>query len=200
MQDSGRTVIGVDLLGHGTAPKPHDPEAYTDLTARIIEAAPERPIDAVGFSMGAMTLLALARRDPSRFRRLVLMGIGDSMFRHNPERAAAIVAAIEGTASSDDIGSQVFAQYAHRPGNDPVALAAIFKRAPRVAITPAELTSVTCETLIVLGDRDFAGPADELMAALPNARLVTLRKCDHFATTEHFSAIDAVLGFLSDTA
>ena len=28
LTDSGRTVIAVDLLGHGTAPTPHDPAAY----------------------------------------------------------------------------------------------------------------------------------------------------------------------------
>ena len=32
LADAGRDVIGVDLLGHGTADKPHDPEAYADLT------------------------------------------------------------------------------------------------------------------------------------------------------------------------
>ncbi|HEU4841145.1 MAG TPA: alpha/beta fold hydrolase [Ilumatobacteraceae bacterium] len=26
LADAGREVIGVDLLGHGDAPKPHDPE------------------------------------------------------------------------------------------------------------------------------------------------------------------------------
>ena len=32
LDDAGLEVIGVDLLGHGDAPKPHDPEAYDDLT------------------------------------------------------------------------------------------------------------------------------------------------------------------------
>ena len=34
LADAGREVIGVDLLGHGQAPKPHEPEAYADLTTR----------------------------------------------------------------------------------------------------------------------------------------------------------------------
>ena len=58
LEDAGRRVIGVDLLGHGEAPKPHDPEAYADLTLRIEEALPDEPVDAVGFSLGAITLLA----------------------------------------------------------------------------------------------------------------------------------------------
>src|SRR5215470_5541184 len=81
LQDAGRTVIGVDLLGHGTAPKPHDPEAYADLTERIVEALPpDGTIDAVGFSLGAATLLELATRRPARFNRLVVSGVGASLF------------------------------------------------------------------------------------------------------------------------
>ena len=40
LRDASRPVIGVDLLGHGTAPKPHDPEAYADLGARVLDAMP----------------------------------------------------------------------------------------------------------------------------------------------------------------
>ena len=50
--------------------------------------------------------------------------------------------------------------------------------------------------LVVIGDRDFAGPADQLAEALPDARLVVLRNTDHFATPESFGFIDAVLEFL----
>jgi pimeloyl-ACP methyl ester carboxylesterase len=53
LEDAGRPVLGVDLLGHGTAPKPHDPDAYGDLTERVEEVLPGGPVDAVGFSLGA---------------------------------------------------------------------------------------------------------------------------------------------------
>ena len=75
LEDAGRTVIGVDLLGHGDAPKPHDPAAYADLTERLVDALPaEGAVDAVGFSLGARTLLELATRAagalrPDRARR-----------------------------------------------------------------------------------------------------------------------------------
>ena len=53
LADGGKHVIAVDLLGHGQAPKPHDPEAYTDLTERIFDAidaeSPDEPVEAVGF-------------------------------------------------------------------------------------------------------------------------------------------------------
>ena len=43
LDDACLEVIGVDLLGHGDAPKPHDPDAYHDLTERVVEALPEGP-------------------------------------------------------------------------------------------------------------------------------------------------------------
>src|SRR4051794_30474882 len=46
LEDAGREVIGVDLLGHGSAPKPHDPAAYADLGARVVDMLPDVPVDA----------------------------------------------------------------------------------------------------------------------------------------------------------
>lgn len=195
LEDAGRTVIGVDLLGHGTAPKPHEPEAYADLTTRIVDAVGDGPIDAVGFSLGAFTLLELACREPSRFRKLAVMGVGRNVFERDEERTARIVAAVEGEVS-DDVQAQLFAQYSRQPGNDPVALAAIMKRTGGRGFGGGRLAAVTCPVLVVMGDKDFAGPADPLVEALPNARAVVVRNCDHFATTEAFAAIDAVLEFL----
>ena len=72
LKDADREVIGVDLLGHGDAPKPHDPAEYADMTTRITDALPERPVDIVGFSLGAITTLRLATRRPELFQRIVL--------------------------------------------------------------------------------------------------------------------------------
>ena len=72
--DGGRPAIGIDLLGHGTAPKPHEPDAYLDMHHRVLEALPDEPVDAIGFSLGAITLLRCALEAPERFARLVLTG------------------------------------------------------------------------------------------------------------------------------
>jgi pimeloyl-ACP methyl ester carboxylesterase len=195
LRDAGRTVIGVDLLGHGTAPKPHDPEAYDDLTTRVVEAAPDGPIDAIGFSLGAMTLLRLAINEPQRFNRLVLAGVGASLFATDDSRTQRIVAALEGRGDPDDNLSRMFVQYASQPGNDLVALTAVMKRS-RWPLQADMLAAVTCPTLVVIGDRDFAGPGEPLVEALPNATLRKLRNVDHFATPESFGFIDAALEFL----
>ena len=195
LRDAGREVIGIDLLGHGSAPKPHDPEAYADLGARIVDALPAGPVDAVGFLLGAMTLLRLAIDDPSRFHKLVLAGIGKNVLEPDDGSGARIATAVEGGADDSDTPALVFAQYAHQAGNDPVALAAVMRR-PRTPLTADELAAATCDTLIVIGDKDFAGPGDPLAAALPNATLTVLRNVDHFATPEAFGFIDAALEFL----
>jgi pimeloyl-ACP methyl ester carboxylesterase len=196
LADAGREVIGVDLLGHGTAPKPHDPAEYDDLTTRVLEAMPDEPVDAVGFSLGAMTLLRLAIRDSSRFRRLVLAGVGNNLFEEDEERSRRIIAALEGTGDPDDNIGRLFTQYAQQPGNDITALTAVMKRSRPRPFAKEDVAQVRCPTLVVIGDRDFAGPGDPLADALPDSKLKVLRNTDHFATPESFGFIDATLEFL----
>jgi pimeloyl-ACP methyl ester carboxylesterase len=198
LADAGREVIGVDLLGHGTAPKPHDPAAYADLTGRVVDALTDEPCDAIGFSLGAQTLLRSAIADPTCFRRLVLAGIGRNVFESDDEMTRRIVAAIEGAGETDDNVARLFARYASQPGNDPKALAAIMSQraASHDPLTEEQLAGVTCPVLDVVGEHDFVLPADRLVAALPDARLRTLRRTDHFATPESFDFIDAALEFI----
>ena len=55
---------------------------------------------------------------------------------------------------------------------------------------------MACPVLVVLGDRDFSGPADRLVGALPDAELVTLRNVDHFAAPRDFNCINRSLAFI----
>lgn len=207
LEDAGRAVIGVDLLGHGVAPKPHDPEAYADLTARVLEAAPDEPCDFVGFSLGAMTLLRLAIDHPARVKSLVLAGIGRNVLEgSNTPAHRSIVRALRSADTSagviDDAESgpmdnvaRLFVQYASGPGNDRAALTAILEH-ERPPFTADELSGVRCPVLIVIGSADFAGPGEPLQELLPDARLVSLPRVDHFATPENFGFFDATLDFL----
>ena len=195
LQESGREVIGVDLLGHGRAPRPHDPAAYADLDRCVEDVLPAGgAVDAIGFSLGAQMLLAVAARQPERFGRLVLGGVGANVFQSGDPDAVA--RAIEtGHADPDNGLARAFTQFAEGSGNDPLALAACLRR-PSRPLTAATLATVHCPVLVVLGDRDFAGPADPLVAALPDVRLVTLAGADHFGTPKDFRFIDAALDFL----
>ncbi|HTZ24745.1 MAG TPA: alpha/beta hydrolase [Streptosporangiaceae bacterium] len=196
LRDEGRSVIGVDLLGHGKAAKPEDPAAYVGLEQSIAAAMPAAgPADAVGFSMGAQLLLRLASASPGRFRRIVLGGIGDGVFaRTDPEPVAR---AVETGQAAPDAGpsAAALAYFAATPGNDPAALAACL-RGQRTPLTEADVAAIEVPVLLVLGDRDFAGPADRLAAALPDARLLVLPGTDHFGTPKDFRFVQAALGFV----
>ena len=195
LADAGRTVIGIDLLGHGEAPKPHDPAAYEALEDLVLGQLPDEPVDAVGFSLGARTLLVLASAHPERFHRLVLAGVGANLFRHDGS-AAVLADALTGDPGADPspVG-EYFRGLAAQPGNDPEALAACLRRdAP--PLTDDGLARITCPVLVVLGDQDFAGPADPLLERLADPTLVVLRGVDHFATPKDFGFLDAGLEFL----
>lgn len=193
LADAGRTVIGVDLLGHGTADAPHDPAAYAHLERGVEAQLPTEPVDAIGFSLGAQTLLRLAARTPERFARIVVIGAGANVFRDDPTNALAD--AFENGVEPDDIGQRLFVQLAHSAGNDPLAIAACLRR-PREPFTPDDAARVTVPVLVILGDQDFAGPAEPLVEALPDAQVRILRGIDHFRAASDFGSIDAALEFL----
>ncbi|MFK7918387.1 MAG: alpha/beta fold hydrolase [Ilumatobacter sp.] len=201
LEDGGKTVLGVDLLGHGEAPKPHEPEAYADLTERVIDALPPEPVAAIGFSLGALTLLRTALAHPDRFERIVLAGIGRNVFERDHSGATQIAdglqALIDGAApSSLPQTARLFAQYAQQPGNDLEALHAVMRRPAGAVLAPADLAAVTCPVLVVVGADDFVHPGDELAAAFPHGSCLSLPRTDHFATTESFGFFDAALEFV----
>lgn len=194
LADEGREVIGVDLLGHGTAPKPTEIDAYDDLGERVRDALPaEGAVDAIGFSMGAKTLLQVAAAHPDRFRSLVVAGVGANLFRstdHGP-----VVEAVRSGAAGDNPALRYFAGLGDLPGNDRAALAACMANGGGT-VSPEQLGQITCPVLVVLGDDDFVGPADQLVAALPDATFVPLPRTDHAKTPKSFAFIDAALDFL----
>jgi pimeloyl-ACP methyl ester carboxylesterase len=195
LADAGRTAVPIDLLGHGVAPKPTDPAAFDDLEDWVLQQFPPGPVDAVGFSLGARILLTIAARHPERFVRIVVAGVGRNLFEVDQERGARIAAAVGGEEDPADPEARHFHALADAPDVDRSSLVALMQ-SRRPSLTPEDLAAVACPVLVVLGDDDFAGPADPLVDALPDARLVTLRRTDHFATPKSFDFLDAALEFL----
>ena len=196
-EDASRKCIGVDLLGHGNAPKPHEPSDYLDLGARIRQALPDTPIDAVGFSLGALVLLGELVKAPDRFHRVILAGIGDGVFAEsNGQDQLRILAGLAGTAPDDDNVARLFRQYADKSSNDIEALTAILKRPPSKPYSESDFTHIPNAVLVAVGDKDFVLPADRLAHGFPNGSLQVLKNTDHFKTPESFQFIDAMLKFL----
>tara|TARA_B100000427_G_scaffold113748_1_gene94329 strand:- start:6529 stop:7215 length:687 start_codon:yes stop_codon:yes gene_type:complete len=195
LEDAGREVIGIDMLGHGSAEKPTNPDAYEDLEQNVLAQFPDSPVDAIGFSMGAAVLLHLASGASNRFNRLVVSGVGKNLFERDQNFRDSIADAVE-TGSADNPELRYFAQLPEAPDANRSALAAFIRRKNPPAFTPESLSNLSTPTLVVVGENDFVFPPDQLVDALPNVKLVTLPGVDHFATPKNFGFIDAALDFL----
>jgi pimeloyl-ACP methyl ester carboxylesterase len=194
LEDDGRRVIGVDLLGHGTAPRPLEPEAYAELDTYVKGYLSDHlVVDAVGFSAGARILLRIAVENPASVRKLVLIGIGDSIFErldHAP-LASALTA-----GRCNNPAHETIRQLANKEWNDPQALASFLKR-PEQPLTMTALARLEMPVLVITGGRDDAGDAKRLRSALRNVTHVGIPDSDHFALTSHPDTIAAALHFLA---
>lgn len=194
LADAGREVLAPDLLGHATDDPPLDPAAYDALEDDLAARLPDGPIDAVGFSLGARTLLVLASRQPERFRRLVLAGVGANLVRRDDP--GPLADALAGDAVDPPTWTGYFRRQAEASGTDPRAVAALLRRPTPTGLDADALARVSCPVLLVLGSEDFAGPAAPLAELLADVEVVDLPGVDHFATPKSFAFIDAALGFL----
>lgn len=192
VQAEGRTPVGHNMAGHGGAPllTPPDDTGPGRLHRQIEELGGHA--DVVGFSAGAVLSLTAAVQRPELFRRLVLMGTGDRSYTVTLEQKRASL-----KASLDSPTMTGVRLAAERAGNDfEQVLESSFTTHPVPSF--GDMAAVTCPVLFVLGERDFVGPVDRLLEAVPNSQLVTVPRTDHFSTTQRFETQDAVLAFLAE--
>ncbi len=196
LADAGRSAIPVDLPGHGPGRHSTDPEDYRDFDDDVAGRLPDGVVDAIGFSLGARTLLAIAAARPQRFRRLVVAGIGGGLFDGDSDRGSAWLADRLEDADSDVPAVHHFRQLAEAASQPIDVLTAVLRRPAAGPFDAGSLARVTAPTLVVVGDRDPAGPAEPLVDRLPHGTGVTLRGVDHVSTPRSFDFIDAAIGHL----
>ena len=178
---SGRRVVALDCRGHGRSGKPLDPRAYegtkiSDDVIALMDHLGVDKADLVGYSMGGMLSASLLVRHPERFRTVTLAGVGDRMVlgmrtRDWSEAMAHAMDARSAREATTDTARD-FRMMAEALGNDLKALAAM-QRAQRGGYDPARLRDVKLPVMVLLGESDLlVGPADELAAAIPGAKLV----------------------------
>ncbi len=203
----GRRVIALDCRGHGASGKPHDPEAYSgtrmpDDVIAVMDGEGISRADLIGYSMGGAIAASLLVTRPERFGRVILAGVGDGLVtgRRGRRASEAIASALESQTRSGitDARARAFRSFAEQNGNDMAALAAI-QRSTR-EFDRTRLGDVRNPVMVLIGEGDaLAGPADQLAAVIPGARLVKVPG-DHLTAVLKPEFTRAVLSVLGDTA
>jgi 3-oxoadipate enol-lactonase len=225
------TVVTFDHRGHGESDKPATVEAYTldrlvADTLAVVDALGFERFTLLGHSMGGMVARRLALQWPERVGALVLMdtspGMPPSIDPDLAEAAAAL--ALEGDMTllravldeADTLGSAAdqrvrreragYVEFCERKWAQitPASYAGLLRAIVHQDDQLAEMTSIVCPTLVLVGAEDthFVPAAHAMAATLPDARLVVVPDAGHSPQFEnpdaYFDALDEFLRRTSD--
>lgn len=205
-------VVRYDTRGHGRSPVPDGPYSIDDLADDLVALLDRLGVAKarlVGLSLGGMTVMRVASRNPERVERIALLCTG----AHLPPAAswmdrAALVRAEGSSAVAAAVVERWFTPVyldAH-----PDARSA---HEQMVAATPAEgyagcceaianldlreqLSTIAAPTLAIAGADDPATPPaklQEIAARIPGARLLTVPQSAHMANAEQPGIITPAL-------
>jgi 3-oxoadipate enol-lactonase/4-carboxymuconolactone decarboxylase len=205
-------VVTYDARGHGRSPVPAGPYALDDLVDDAVALLERLRVDRasiVGLSLGGMTAMRLAVREPHRVDRLALLctsaWLGPAAAWHD---RAALVRAEGAAAVADAVVARWFTEELRTRSPQVVA-----RMRDMIADTPKEgyaacceaiagmdvrgdLGQITAPTLVVAGAEDPATPPEHLTAIadhLTDASLVVLPHAAHLASWEQSVAVNAAL-------
>ena len=204
-----RTVITLDVRGHGQSDKPHEeaPYSYAAMSAdvlRVMDAFGADQCDFLGYSMGAFMGAWLLGHHPRRFGRMILGGIGNES-EESAAMGEVIAQALRATdpAKAHPYGRSVRQFVEILPHNDLQALACSAARMwpegwPAEVAGPGA-SQATLPILIVNGEDDepYVSSAHSFAETLPDARVEILPGCDHLSAVSNSRFKDVVLEFLS---
>jgi 3-oxoadipate enol-lactonase len=212
-------VLSYDQRGLGQSSKPdgtYSMADYADDAAALAQALGWNRCHVLGTSFGGMVALNLAVRHPSLIDRLVLCctsagGVSPSYPLHElammaPDEAFATRMSIIDTRWNPDADEPIpdlgrmYDRIAERPELDPEQLAGLGRQMMARAghDVVADLSSISCPTLVCAGRYDAIAPVEnsELIAeALPHARLQVFDGGHYFMVQDRtaFPAIDEFL-------
>jgi pimeloyl-ACP methyl ester carboxylesterase len=197
LEAAGRTVIGVDLPGHGASKDAVGRDA-ADLI--LDEAAKHGSVDAIGFSAGAWALLLAASEQPTLFERIAVLGAADLILTtglHHEDKQQPLVDALRSAQEpTDNPMAMMIRMMIADAGNDREAVAGHLASSHRF-VTVEGLSAIKATTLIVDGGADSAGPSDLVSATIPNATLFTVAGADHFDIPTSKQCMDVVETFIN---
>jgi pimeloyl-ACP methyl ester carboxylesterase len=180
LEAAGRTVIGVDLPGHGASKDAVGRDA-ADLI--LEEAAKHGSVDAIGFSAGAWALLLAASEQPTLFVRIAVLGAADMVLTGGLHHEDMQKPLIDGLRSTEEPTGNPMAMMIRKmiadAGNDREAVAGHLASSHRF-VSVEGLSAIKAATLVVDGGADAAGPSELVSEKVPNATHFTVDGADHF--------------------
>ena len=205
LTDAGHCVIAHDNRGHGQSEKLYDPSDYgademAEDARRLLDHLEIANADVIGYSMGARLTALLAIAHPDRVRRAVLGGLAANMISGlGGSETIARGFEADDAATITDPAARGFRAFAEQTSSDLRALAACMRGGSRQAISREAIAGIACPVLVVAGDADeIAGPVEPLVAAIPNARGLSLPGRDHMKAVGDRLFKQEVVAFLGE--
>jgi pimeloyl-ACP methyl ester carboxylesterase len=200
LETAGRTVIGIDLPGHGTETDNPDRDPVDVL---LKQAAAHGSADAVGFSAGSWAVLSAAAERPELFDRIAVLGAGDMVLTqamHTPAMQQPMVDLLRSGADAPDnpMAAPILALIAEA-GNDRNA-AADFLAADKRFPALEDLARITASTLVVEGTADAAGPSTLVAQTIPHSERLIIDGAGHFELPVTVEAKTSVIAFINGEA
>ena len=195
---AGRSVVAIDLPGHGASPAlTSPPEATTSavldaLSTALTAAAGGGSIDLVGYSLGGRLAWDLPARTP-QIRRLVLGGVSP-MEPFAAVDPAELAAALGGAAPASPLIGMM-AGMISAPGLDTASLARLIPGLAAEPFTPAA-NAPRVPTLLVAGGNDPLAAGGEALIAELTAGSFSTVPGDHRGALDSPEFRSAALEFL----
>jgi len=196
LEAAGRTVIGVDLPGHGTAKAAVQRDA-ADLI--LDEAVKYGSVDGIGFSAGSWALLLAASEQPNLFERIAVLAATDAVLTGGLHTAAVnqpLIESLRSAAPTDNPMVTLLRGIIADAGNDPAAIAD-YLAADKRFVTVAGLATIKADALVIDGNADGTGQSELVAGTIPNSTRVTLDGADHFAIPGLAQCLDVAVSFIN---
>lgn len=156
----GRTVIAVDLYGHGRTALTDRPISLIDIgddMATVVRELGYKQVDAMGYSFGGGVAFRLAVQHPALVRRLVLVSAGFAQNGFYPEMLPQ-QAAVSGKIAEQMKGTPMYDAYmavAPRKEDFPKLLDRMGEFMKQPYDFSADVSRLSMPTMIVFGDSDM---------------------------------------------
>lgn len=181
------------------------------IAARILAHAPPR-FALAGLSMGGYIALTMLRLAPERVAKLALLDTSARSDTAEQSAAREKLIAMAQADRMDEVVEALAPRFLHREREHDPALRSLlhdmasdtgadaFVRQQKAIMSRPDarplLAGIRCPTMVLVGDGDRLTPPDlaqEICAAIPEARLVVVPDCGHLSTVEQPMAVNAAL-------